>query len=51
MVIPVVDLEAGGRMMSNLVDVEPDPAKIVCDMPVEVGMIDEAVASGVRAGR
>jgi uncharacterized OB-fold protein len=22
--------------MSNLIDIEPDPAKIKCDMPVEV---------------
>ena len=50
-VIPVVDLEAGARMMSNLVDVEPDPAKIACDMPVAVGMIDEAVAPGQGANR
>jgi uncharacterized OB-fold protein len=35
-VTAIVQLEEGPRMMTNLVDVEPDPAHIQCDMPVEV---------------
>jgi len=32
----IVELEEGPRLMTNLVGVEPDPAAIRCDMPVEV---------------
>ena len=32
----IVDLEGGGTIKGNLIDVEPDPAKIAFDMPVEV---------------
>jgi uncharacterized OB-fold protein len=32
----IVDLEGGGTLKGNLIDVEPDPAKIPFDMPVEV---------------
>ena len=32
----VVDLEGGGTVKGNLVDIEPDPARITFDMPVEV---------------
>ena len=32
----IVQLDEGPRMMTNLVDVEPDPAKIRCDSPVEI---------------
>ncbi|HVM96729.1 MAG TPA: Zn-ribbon domain-containing OB-fold protein [Candidatus Acidoferrales bacterium] len=35
-VIGIVELDEGARMMSNIVDVEPDPKKLRCDMPVEV---------------
>ena len=35
-VIAVVELEEGVRMLSNLVGVEPDPARLSLDMPVEV---------------
>jgi len=35
-VIAVVELDEGPRMMTNLVDVEPDPDKINCDMPVRI---------------
>ena len=35
-VIAVVQLEEGPRMMTNLVDVDPDPAKLPIDMPLEV---------------
>ncbi len=32
----IVDLEGGGTVTGNLVDIEPDPTKITFDMPVEV---------------
>jgi uncharacterized OB-fold protein len=32
-VTAIVQLRRGPRMLTNLVDVEPDPAKIQCDMP------------------
>ena len=32
----MVQLEEGPRMMTNLVGIEPDPALIKCDIPVEV---------------
>jgi uncharacterized protein len=32
----VVDLEGGGTVKGNLINVEPDPAKIELGMPVEV---------------
>jgi len=32
----IVELEEGPRLMTNLVGIEPDPALIRCDMPVEV---------------
>jgi hypothetical protein len=35
-IVALVDLEEGARMPANLVGVEPDPAKLRCDMPVEV---------------
>lgn len=35
-VIGIVELEEGPKMMSNIVGVEPDPAKLRCDMPLEV---------------
>lgn len=35
-VIAVVELDEGPRMMTNMVDVEPDPAKLPIDMPVEI---------------
>lgn len=36
----VVDLEDGATLKGNLIDVEPDPAKISFDMPVEVVFAD-----------
>lgn len=36
LVLAMVELEEGPRMLTNLVEVEPDPAKLRCDMPVEV---------------
>lgn len=35
-VLAMVELEEGPRLLTNLVNVPPDPAKIRCDMPVEV---------------
>jgi uncharacterized OB-fold protein len=35
-VTAIVELEEGPRMMTLLVEVEPDPGAIHCDMPVEV---------------
>lgn len=39
-VIAVVELEEGGRMMSNLVGIDADPDKIHCDMPLEIVYLD-----------
>jgi uncharacterized OB-fold protein len=35
-VIAVVELEEGPRMMANIVGIEPDPALLELDMPLEV---------------
>lgn len=35
-VLAMIELEEGPRMLSNLVNVEPDPKAVKCDMPVEV---------------
>ena len=35
-VIALVTLEEGPRMLTNIVGVEPDPAKIKFDMPVNI---------------
>jgi hypothetical protein len=35
-VIAIVELAEGPRLMTNLVGIEPDPAKIRIGMPVEV---------------
>lgn len=35
-VIAVVELDEGPRMMTNLVGVEPDPAQLPVDMPLEI---------------
>ena len=35
-VTAIVELDEGPRMYTNLVDVEPDPKSLRCDMPVEV---------------
>src|SRR5690606_15979803 len=32
----IVDLEGGGTLKGNLINVEPDPDKLAFDMPVEV---------------
>ena len=38
----IVDLEGGGTVKGNLIDVEPDPAKIDFGMPVDV-VYDDAL--------
>lgn len=35
-ILAMVELEEGPRLMSNLINIEPDPKIITCDMPVEV---------------
>jgi uncharacterized OB-fold protein len=35
-VLAMIELEEGPRMLSNLINVKPDPRTIKCDMPVEV---------------
>jgi uncharacterized protein len=35
-VLAMIELAEGPRMMSNLINIEPDPKHIKCDMPVEV---------------
>ncbi len=35
-VLALIELEEGPRMMSNLINIEPDPNVVKCDMPVEV---------------
>jgi uncharacterized protein len=34
-VLAMIELEEGPRMLSNLVNIKPDPALIRCDMPVQ----------------
>jgi uncharacterized OB-fold protein len=36
LVLAMVELEEGPRLLTNLVNVEPSPAALTCDMPVEV---------------
>jgi hypothetical protein len=48
-VIAIVELEEGPRLMTNLVGVEPDPAKIRIGMPVEV--VFEDVSADVTLPR
>ena len=35
-IIAVVELDEGPRMMTNLIDVEPDPEMVRCEMRVEI---------------
>jgi uncharacterized OB-fold protein len=35
-ILAMVELEEGPRLMSNLINIEPDPKVITCDMSVEV---------------
>jgi len=35
-VMAMIELEEGPRVLSNLINIEPDPSVVKCDMPVEV---------------
>jgi uncharacterized OB-fold protein len=35
-IIGIVELDEGPRLMSNIVEIDPDPNTVRCDMPVEV---------------
>ena len=35
-ILAMVELAEGPRMLSNLINIEPDPNVVKCDMPVEV---------------
>ena len=46
----IVDLEGGGTVKGNLIDIEPDPARIHFDMPVEVVFRGAELANPAGAG-
>jgi len=35
-ILAMIELEEGPRLMSNLVNIDPDPKLVTCDMPVEI---------------
>ncbi len=39
-VIGMVELAEGPRLLSHIVDVEPDPARVSCDIPLEAVFAD-----------
>ena len=45
----IVDLEDGGTLKGNLIDVEPDPANIEFDMPIDV-VFDDALGRKDKEG-
>lgn len=45
----IVDLDGGGTLKGNLINVEPDPEKIKFDMPVEV-VFDDALGRKDKEG-
>ena len=45
----VIDLDDGATLKGNLINVEPDPANIEFDMPVEV-VFDDALGRKDRDG-
>ena len=45
----IVDLEGGGTVKGNLINVEPDPDKIAFDMPVDV-VFDDALGRKDKDG-
>jgi uncharacterized OB-fold protein len=45
----IVDLEGGGTVKGNLINVDPDPAKIQFDMPVDV-VFDDALGRKDKDG-
>lgn len=50
-VTAIVELDEGPRMMSFLVDVEPDPVHIRCDIPVEVAFATDGDGRAVPVFR
>ena len=45
----IVDLEGGGTLKGNLINVEPDPANVEFDMPVDV-VFDDALGRKDKDG-
>ena len=45
----IVDLEGGGTIKGNLINVEPDPANIEFDMPIDV-VFDDALGRKDKDG-
>lgn len=45
----IVDLEGGGTVKGNLINIEPDPSKLAFDMPVEV-VFDDALGRKDKDG-
>lgn len=45
----IVDLEGGGTVKGNLINIDPDPAKLEFDMPVEV-VFDDALGRKDKDG-
>lgn len=45
----IVDLEGGGTVKGNLIGIDPDPARLSFDMPVEV-IFDDALGRKDRDG-
>ncbi|MCH8257810.1 MAG: Zn-ribbon domain-containing OB-fold protein [Proteobacteria bacterium] len=45
----IVDLDGGGTIKGNLINVEPDPEKIKFDMPIEV-VFDDALGRKDKEG-
>ena len=46
----IVDLEGGGTVKGNLLEIEPDPARLKFDMPVRMVFRDAELASAEGAG-
>jgi uncharacterized OB-fold protein len=46
----IVDLDGGGTVKGNLVDVDPDPARLRFDMPVRLVFRNAELASAEGAG-
>jgi uncharacterized OB-fold protein len=46
----IVDLEGGGTVKGNLLELEPDPARLNFDMPVRMVFRDAQLASPEGAG-
>lgn len=46
----IVDLDGGGTLKGNLLDVDPSPESVVFGMPVEVVFRDAGIANPAAAG-